>query len=74
MTMQEKQDLGNNIKHLTPAQLKGIIEIMRDVSPGNNDVLEFDLNALDPKKCRELDFYVKKCLRGAAIKKANMQR
>lgn len=35
---------------------------MKDSRPENNGILEFDIDKLDPIKCRELEKYVKACL------------
>ena len=62
MTPQEKQALGMNIRSLSPEQLRGIIDIMRDSCKEQSETLEFDIDTLPPRKCRELERYVKKCL------------
>lgn len=63
MTVEEKNKLGNDIRTLNKEQLKGIINILSE----NNTVpkskyFEFDIDKLTPKKLRELEKYVKKCL------------
>ena len=63
MTVEEKNQLGNNIRTLNKDQLKGIIKILNE----NNSVpkskyFEFDIDKLPNKKLRELERYVKDCL------------
>ena len=63
MTVEEKNQLGNNIRTLNKEQLKGIIKILNE----NNSVpkskyFEFDIDKLPTKKLRELEKYVKECL------------
>jgi hypothetical protein len=63
MTVEEKNQLGNNIRSLNKDQLKGIIKILSE----NNSVpkskyFEFDIDKLSTKKLRELEKYVKECL------------
>jgi hypothetical protein len=63
MTVQEKTILKESIVHLTPDQQRGIINIVADcINQNNSEVFEFELDQLPPKKCRELEFYVKKCI------------
>ncbi len=62
MNFTERQNLGHNIKFLNMQQIKGIVNIMKDIRSPNSQVLEFDLNVLPDRKCRELEQYVKKCL------------
>jgi len=64
MNMNEKTALSNNIKKLDSEQLRGIIDIISDTVDINKskDVLEFDIDSLPPRKCRELEKYVKQCL------------
>ena len=35
---------------------------MQDTCKDQNETLEFDIDTLPPKKCRELERYVKRCL------------
>ena len=63
MTPQEKQELGLSIRKLTPVQLQGIIDIMKDTCNDQGETLEFDIDTLPPRKCRELERYVHMCLR-----------
>jgi hypothetical protein len=71
MSIQEKNQLGNQIRQLNPEQLKGIIKILSDSLPvdQNNKYFEFDIEMLNTKKLRELERYVKNCLRNNTIKK-----
>jgi hypothetical protein len=48
---------------LTEEQQRGIINLVQDcLSTNGGEVFEFELDQLPPKKCRELENYVKKCL------------
>lgn len=71
MSMLEKNQLGNQIRQLNPEQLKGIIKILSDSLPvdQNNKYFEFDIETLNSKKLRELERYVKNCLRNNNGKK-----
>ena len=62
MTPEEKEKLGKDIRSLLPEQLRGIIEIMQETCAEGRETLEFDIDSLPPRKCRELERYVKKCL------------
>ena len=60
MSIQEKKNLGMNIRTLPAEYLKGVWEI---VSEGindqpNNEELEFDIDTLPAKKTRLLERYV----------------
>jgi hypothetical protein len=49
---------------LTPEQQRGIIDIVKDsINQNNNEVFEFELDQLPVRKCRELDTYVKGCIK-----------
>jgi hypothetical protein len=65
MTIAEKNMLGNNIRQLTPEQLKGIIKILNDSLSVDQSkkYFEFDIETLSNKKLRELEKYVKTCLK-----------
>lgn len=65
MTIQEKNQLGNNIRSLTPVQMKEIISILSDHHSleKNSKYFEFDIDKLPTKKLRDLEKYVKKCLK-----------
>ncbi len=64
MKLDEKKTLGENIKKLNVDQLTGIIKIIQEYSTLNKDekYLEFDIDKLSNKKCRELETYVRACL------------
>jgi len=63
MTQDEKNNLKHLIGKLTPEQQRGIIEIVSDViNQGGGDVFEFELDDLPPRKCRQLEMYVKLCI------------
>jgi hypothetical protein len=55
---------------LTQSQQNGIIQIVQQCIPQNNkgDVFEFELDQLPTRKCRELENYVKGCLKENAKK------
>lgn len=63
MTAVEKSQLRQNIMKLPQDKLIGVIPIIRDGEEmaTNNRTLEFDIETLPTKKCRELERYVKKC-------------
>ena len=64
MSLNEKTIIKNNIKLLTIEQKKGIANILRDtIDIVNKKVLEFDIDKLNNKKLKQLDEYVKNCLR-----------
>jgi hypothetical protein len=63
MTVDEKNKLGNDIRSLNKDQLKGIINILSEnTHTPKAKYFEFDIDKLPPKKLRELERYVKKCL------------
>ena len=64
MTLQEKKTLGQNIRSLQPHHLRGLLAIIKDSLPADiqGTELEFDIDTLTPKVCRELEKYVKHCL------------
>ena len=63
MTVEEKNQLGNNIRSLNKEQLKGIIKILSENnSMPHSKYFEFDIDKLSTKKLRELEKYVKDCL------------
>jgi hypothetical protein len=65
MTMQEKNILGNNIRNLSPDQLKGIVNILSDslFIDQQSKFFEFDIETLSTRKLRELERYVKSCFK-----------
>ena len=66
MTITEKNILGNKIRMLSQEQMKGIINILSDQCSidNNSKFFEFDIDTLSTKKLRDLEKYVKKCLKG----------
>jgi hypothetical protein len=62
MSVQEKTLLRQNIMKLSQDKLAGVIQIIKDAVDTTNsrDTLEFDLDALPARTCRELDLYVKR--------------
>ena len=63
MTVEEKNQLGNNIRSLNKEQLKGIIKILSENNPiPQSKYFEFDIDKLSTKKLRELEKYVKDCM------------
>lgn len=69
MTMAEKNALGNSIRSLTPDQLKGIVNILSDslVIDPQSKYFEFDIETLSTRKLRELELYVRKCLKSKTV-------
>lgn len=65
MTITEKNQLGTNIRMLNPEQLKGIIKLLSDSLniDQNSKYFEFDIESLNNKKLRDLEKYVKQCLK-----------
>ena len=65
MSLDEKSQLKNSIPMLTQQQQNGIIQIVQQCIQQNNkgDVFEFELDQLPTRKCRELEDYVKRCLK-----------
>ncbi|OMJ95558.1 hypothetical protein SteCoe_969 [Stentor coeruleus] len=58
----EKKQLCQNIKKLEPKYLKGVLDIVKECTDTKGEELEFDIDKLPPKVCRDLDRYVKNCL------------
>lgn len=59
MTLQEKKNLGQNIRNLPAQYLRGVWEIVNDgILNQHKEELEFDIDTLPVKKCRELERYV----------------
>jgi hypothetical protein len=50
MSDEEKKELSRSIRNLTAQQLKGIINIVRDMFPEKDGMLEFDIDKLPPYK------------------------
>jgi hypothetical protein len=64
MTIEEMSRLGNDIRTLNKKQLKGIIKILsKNNEYKKSKYFEFDLDKLSIEKLRELEIYVKECLR-----------
>ena len=70
MTINEKNTLSNKIRMLSQDQLKGIISILSDQCSieNNSKYFEFDIDTLSTKKLRDLEKYVKKCLKNSSSK------
>jgi len=70
MTITEKNLLGTNIRLLSQDQMKGIINILSDQysSDTKSKYFEFDIDNLSTKKLRDLEKYVKKCLKTSQLK------
>lgn len=68
MSMQEKATLKQNIMKLPQDKLTGVISIIQDTvdTNKNKEVLEFDIDTLPTRKCRELELYVKKNIPSAS--------
>jgi hypothetical protein len=62
MTLQEKKSLCQNIKKLDPKFLRGVLDIVQECMDFQGEELEFDIDKLPSKVCRELEKYVKQCL------------
>jgi hypothetical protein len=65
LSIQEKNQLGSNIRQLNHDQLKGILNILSDTFDieSNSKFFEFDIESLPTRKLRELEKYVKNCLK-----------
>lgn len=56
--------LANNIRNLNSDQVKGIINIIHDsLNYDNEKTMEIDINKLPIEKLKELDKYVKRCVK-----------
>lgn len=62
MNDEEKKELSRSIRTLTAKQLKGIINIVRDMFPEKNGMLEFDIDKLPTQKCWQLREYVQRAI------------
>ena len=63
MSVEEKNQLGNDIRSLNKEQLKGIIRILKESETyPKTKYFEFDIDQLPNKKLRELEKYVKECI------------
>lgn len=63
MSMNEKNQLGDNIRKLTQQQMKGMLNIVKTHSSteSNSKYFEFDIDTLPTKILRELEIYVRDC-------------
>ncbi|OMJ83690.1 hypothetical protein SteCoe_15294 [Stentor coeruleus] len=69
MSFLEKKSLCQSIKNLDPKYLKGVLDIVKECMDIQGEELEFDIDKLPPKVCRELDVYVKNCSQNSGGKK-----
>ena len=69
MTFLEKKALCQSIKNLDPKYLKGVLDIVKECMDIQGEELEFDIDKLPLKVCRELDVYVKHSLQAVPSKK-----
>jgi hypothetical protein len=75
MSIEEKTALKQSIGQLTPEQQRGIIDLVREcINQNNGEVFEFELDQLPLRKCRELEFYVKKCIQNNHKKQKRKQK
>lgn len=70
MTPTERKQLCQSLKKLDPKYLSGVLKIVKGCLTTAGDELEFDLEKLPNKVCRELDRYIKQCLQFKPNKKA----
>jgi hypothetical protein len=68
MTSIEKKQLVQSLKKLDPKYLSGVLKIVKGCMNIQGDELEFDLEKLPNKVCRDLEKYIKQCLQ---IKQTN---
>ncbi|OMJ87017.1 hypothetical protein SteCoe_11345 [Stentor coeruleus] len=68
MTSIEKKQLVQSLKKLDPKYLSGVLKIVKGCMNIQGDELEFDLENLPNKVCRDLEKYIKQCLQ---IKQTN---
>lgn len=75
MTIQEKSILRQNIMHLPPNKMQGLIEIIQPVvdTSKSKESLEFDIDKLPVEICRELETYVNKHQAPKQLTKAPVQ-
>lgn len=69
MTPAERKQLCQSLKKLDPKYLSGVLKIVKGCLTTAGDELEFDLEKLPNKVCRELDRYIKQCLQFKPNKK-----
>ncbi|OMJ92342.1 hypothetical protein SteCoe_4892 [Stentor coeruleus] len=65
MGYMEKKQLCDNIKKMEPKYLKGVLDIVKECTDIKGEELEFDIDKLPPRVCRELDRYTKNCLQNS---------
>ena len=70
MTAIEKKQLCSSLKKLDPKYLSGVLKIVKGSITNTGEELEFDLEKLPNKVCRELDRYIKQCLQFKQTKKS----
>ena len=70
MTPIEKKQLCSSLKKLDPRYLAGVLKIVKGSITNTGEELEFDLEKLPNKVCRELDRYIKQCLQFKQTKKS----
>jgi len=70
MTSAEKAQLRQKIMQLSQDKLPGVVNIIRDSidMPKNQEILEFDIDSLPTRTCRELEKYVNSMVGGAVSK------
>ena len=69
MTSLERKQLLQSIKKLDPKYLNGVIKIIKGTTSIQGGELEFDVDNLPHKVCRELEKYIKQCLQIKPLKK-----
>lgn len=62
-TMNEKNQLGDNIRNMSQQQMKGMLNIVKNhnSTESNSKYFEFDIDDLPTKILRELEIYVREC-------------
>lgn len=72
MTSIEKKQLCQSLKKLEPKYLHGVVKIINRCMNVQGDELEFDIEKLPQKVCRELERYIKQCLQIKPQKKKGL--
>lgn len=64
MTIQEKSLLRQNIMRIGPDKIQGLVDIIQSVvdTKKSKESLEFDIDKLPNRVCRELERYVNRCI------------
>ncbi|CAG9331919.1 BRDT_8 [Blepharisma stoltei] len=70
MTLIEKKKLCLNIKSLNPKYLRGVLDIVKKCMDVNGKEFQFDVENLPTAICRELEKYVKACLKNESPNKS----